>query len=40
MTGLADDVSAAKLKTYQSLKQVGWEDIYFRTDIGDQASSN
>ena len=39
ITALGDSVSAAQKRAYEGLKQVSWEQAYFRTDIGHRAVS-
>jgi len=39
ITALGDTVSAAQKRAYEGLKQVTWEQAYFRTDIGHRAVS-
>jgi phosphoribosylamine--glycine ligase len=39
ITALGDTVSAAQKRAYEGLKQVSWEQAYYRTDIGHRAVS-
>ncbi len=39
ITALGDSVSAAQKRAYEGLKQVSWEQAYYRTDIGHRAVS-
>jgi hypothetical protein len=37
VVGLGDTVSTAQEKAYQRVKQIQWNDVYYRTDIGHRA---
>ena len=37
VTGLGEDISRAIESTYQAVKKISWEGVYYRTDIGQKA---
>ena len=37
VTGLGEDISRAIERTYQAVKKISWEGVYYRTDIGQKA---
>jgi len=37
VTGLGEDVPRAIEKTYQAVKKISWDGVYYRTDIGQKA---
>ena len=39
VTALGDDVVQAQAKAYAAVKQIKWDDAYYRTDIGWRAIS-
>jgi phosphoribosylamine--glycine ligase len=37
VTGLGEDIPRAIERTYQAVKKISWEGVYYRTDIGQKA---
>ncbi len=37
VTGLGEDIPRAIEKTYQAVKKISWDGVYYRTDIGQKA---
>ncbi len=37
VTGLGKDIESAIKRTYQAVKKISWEGVYYRTDIGQKA---
>jgi hypothetical protein len=37
VTGLGEDILRAIERTYQAVKKISWEGVYYRTDIGRKA---
>jgi phosphoribosylamine--glycine ligase len=37
VTGLGEDIPRAIERTYQAVKKISWDDVYYRTDIGQKA---
>ncbi len=37
VVGLGDSVTEAQKKAYQRVKSIGWDNVYYRTDIGHKA---
>ena len=38
VTGLGDDIAAARRRAYAAVERINFEDAYFRRDIADQAT--